>query len=76
VSAQFIHYLIFILMNPQSKFRAQMPGIKADQAVLHTSRSLHLNKSNLAYHGSEVQAKGALLLCLQSSEAQLKAQAD
>lgn len=58
--------------EPAIQISGANAGIKADQAVLQQAESA-LKQAGLAYHGSEVQAKGALLR-VQSNESQLKAQ--
>ena len=59
--------------EPAIQITGANAGIKADQAVLQQAESA-LKQAGLAYHGSEVQAKGALLR-VQTSDSQLKAQA-
>ena len=59
--------------EPAIQISGANAGIKADQAVLQQAESA-LKQAGLAYHGSEVQAKGALLR-VQNSDSQLKAQA-
>ncbi len=59
--------------EPAIQITGANAGIKADQAVLQQAESA-LKQAGLAYHGSEVQAKGALLR-VQNSDSQLKAQA-
>lgn len=59
--------------EPAIQISGANASIKVDKAVL-TQAEAALKQSNLTFHGSEVQTKGVLLR-LQSSEAQLKAQA-
>ncbi|MCP5174695.1 MAG: protein translocase subunit SecD [Moraxellaceae bacterium] len=59
--------------EPAIQISGANAGIKADQAVLTQAESA-LKQSGLSYHGSQVQAKGVLLR-VQNSDAQLKAQA-
>ncbi len=58
--------------EPAIQISGANAGIKADKAVLTQAESA-LKQANLAFHGSEVQAKGALLR-VDNTDIQLKAQ--